>query len=59
MQSLRGARVNARLRVEHVAKSMGVSKMTVYNWEKGLTQPKVEQFRKLASLYGLKMEEIK
>lgn len=40
------------------ASRIGVSVATIYNWETGKTEPKASQFRKLAEVYGVKMEEV-
>ena len=32
--------------------------MTVYNWERGYSEPRVSQFRRLARLLGVSMDEL-
>lgn len=56
--SLAAARVNAKLRQEDVAKSLGVSKLTIINWEKGKTTPSIANFEKLAEIYNIPMDYI-
>lgn len=43
---------------EYVARQMEVSRATVDNWEKGRTEPTITAARKLASLFGITMEEL-
>ncbi len=53
-----------RLREEHgwtqleVAYRLGVTPVTIYNWERGRTEPRVSQFRQLARLFGVSMDDI-
>lgn len=56
--SLAAARVNAGLTQEDVAKAMKVGKQTVVNWEKGNSEPKMSQSRKLSELYGIPIDNI-
>lgn len=57
--SLKGARVNAGLKVGQVAEKLGVTVDTIWNYEKGKTQPKLPALRVLAELYGCKVEDFK
>ncbi|MCM5570476.1 helix-turn-helix domain-containing protein [Burkholderiaceae bacterium FT117] len=41
-----------------LAKMMGVSTQTIYNWERGVTKPRPEQVEKLASLRGVGKREV-
>jgi transcriptional regulator with XRE-family HTH domain len=41
-----------------VAYKAGVTPATVSNWERGIYEPKVSQLRKLAKLFGVRMDEI-
>ena len=36
----------------------GVTPSTISNWERGVTEPKVSQLRKLAELFGVSMDVI-
>lgn len=54
--TLAAARVNAGLTQEDVAKAMHVSKNTIVAWEKGKTQPSIEQARKLSLLYKMTID---
>lgn len=38
---------------EYVARKIGVSHMTVFNWERGETEPNASQIRALADLFGV------
>lgn len=51
--SLAAARVNAGMTQDDVAKELHVGKQTVVNWEKGKTEPKTSQARRLSELYGM------
>ncbi len=41
-----------------LAIKLGVTPVTVYNWERGKTEPKVGQFRSLARVFGVSMDDI-
>lgn len=56
--SLAAARVNAGLTQEDVAKAMNVGKQTVVNWEKGKSEPRMSQSRKLSKLYNIPLDYI-
>ena len=56
--SLAAARVNAGMTQEEVAKKMGISKNTVVNWEKGISEPTITQGLKLSELYGIPLDNI-
>lgn len=56
--SLAAARVNAEMTQKQVAESLDVDRSTVRRWEKGEKVPDVAQSMKLASLYGLTLDNI-
>lgn len=56
--SLAAARVNANLTQEEVAKEMHISKQTIVNWERGISEPKMSQSRKLSELYKMPLDYI-
>lgn len=56
--SLAAARVNAEMTQEAVAKELKVSKNTLVNWEKGLSEPTITQGRKLSQLYKIPLDNI-
>lgn len=41
-----------------LANRLSVTPSTVYNWERGTYEPRVSQFRALALLFGVPMDEI-
>ncbi len=41
-----------------LAYRLGVTPVTIYNWERGRTEPRVSQFRQLARLFGVRMDAI-
>ncbi len=57
--SLRGARVNANKTVKEVAKILKVTTQTVYNWEQGITEPKMKHSKQLAELYNISLDDFK
>ena len=57
--TLRGARVNAKKTVKEIAEKLGVTTQTVYNWEQGITQPKMQHTQQLAELYNIKVDDFK
>ena len=56
--SLAAARVNAGMTQEDVAREMHVSKNTIVNWEKGTSEPSINQGKELASLYSIPLDYI-
>ena len=56
--SLAAARVNANLTQEEAAKALKVGKQTIVSWEKGKTEPRVEQARQMSALYGIPLDNI-
>lgn len=56
--SLEAARVNAGLTQKELAKMLGVSNVTIVNWEKGNSEPSVSQLRKISELSGIPMDFI-
>lgn len=56
--SLAAARVNAGMTQDSVAKAMHVSKQTVVNWEKGISEPKTSQAMELSALYEMPLDYI-
>lgn len=56
--TLPAARKNANLTQKALAKLCGVSETTVYNWEKGKTEPTVSQAKKVGAAVGLHYDDI-
>ena len=52
-QNYRRAREAAGVKVEQVAVYLGVSPTTVYNWERGNTNPDADKVKAMAELYGV------
>lgn len=55
---LEAVRVNAQMNQKEWAESLGVSKATVINWEKGDTEPSLSQLRKMSEMSGIPMDFI-
>lgn len=56
--SLSEARVQAGYLQAYVANRMGVSIVTLWNWERGKTMPDVDKAQQLARLYGVATDDI-
>lgn len=56
--SLEAVRVNAGMTQKEWAKELGVSNVTVVNWEKGITEPSLSILRKMSKLSGIPMDFI-
>lgn len=54
----KAARVNAGLTQEQAAKALKIAKGTLASYEKGKTKPTIDMGKKIANLYGLKVDEI-
>ena len=56
--TLKGARVNAGYTQSYVAKHFNISKNTLVNYEKYRTIPDIEMAKKMASLYGISVNDL-
>lgn len=56
--SLAAARVNARLTQKEAAKRLKISKQTLVNWERGISEPKASQSYALSILYNIPLDNI-
>lgn len=56
--SLEAVRVNAGMTQKEWAKNLGVSNVTVVNWEKGNTEPSLSVLRRMSELSGIPMDFI-
>lgn len=50
---LRAARLSKNMQQKEVANFMGVRGSTISNWENGRSQPDIDEFIKLCSIYGV------
>jgi DNA-binding XRE family transcriptional regulator len=55
---LKAARVNAGLTQAEAAKMLEISKGTLANYEMYRTKPDIETSKKIASLYGMTVDDI-
>lgn len=58
MKTIREYRESAKLTQLDVARIVGVTPVTVYNWERGRHEPTARQLRALAHAFGVSMDEI-
>lgn len=56
--TLKAARINKNLTQEEVAKKVGKSKNTIQNYENGKSIPNIETGKKLATLFGLTVDDL-
>ena len=56
--SMAAARVNAKMTQDEASKALHVTKQTLVNWEKGVTNPKVDQAERMSELYGIPYQNI-
>lgn len=56
--SLEAARVNAGLTQTEAAAAIGVSQVTISNWETGKTSPKMSIVPTIADLYKVPMHDL-
>jgi len=57
--TLKAARVNAGLTQIQVAKRVGTTKNTISNYERYITIPDMEMAKKLATVYGCTVNDLK
>lgn len=58
LQTIRDLREERGWTQLRLANELGVTPVTIYNWERGRYEPKVSQFRALAKAFGVSMDEI-
>lgn len=58
MKTIRDLRRSAGMTQLELAVRLGVTPVTVYNWERGKYEPKASQLRALARVFGVSMDEI-
>lgn len=56
--SLAAARVNANMTQKEAAERIGVTPQTIFNWEKGCSEPSIQQAIKLSEVYGIPIDQI-
>lgn len=54
--TLEAARVNAGLTQQMLAEKLNVTKNTIANWEKGISEPSATQFRAISEISGIPMD---
>ena len=55
---LRDLRVRAGVSVNRVAAELGVTRIAVYQWERGESVPSVKRLGQIARIYGCTVDEI-
>lgn len=55
--TLKKARILAELKQAEVANALGVSEVTLSNWENGITFPTIDKVIKMSKLYNLPLED--
>ena len=58
MFTMKAARINVGLSIAEVAKALGISEATLYNYEQGKTSPTIALALAMAKLYGRSIGEI-
>jgi len=56
--TLRKARFLAGYKIKEIAEMLGVTRVTVYNWEEGHTEPSFKILKQLARLYSIDLNEL-
>jgi DNA-binding XRE family transcriptional regulator len=56
--TLKAARVNVNMTQEEVAEKVGKKRNTIRNYESGKSCPDIETGKKLASLYGVSVDDL-
>lgn len=56
--TLRAARVNAGMTQAEAAKSAGVDKATIVNWERGKTSPRIDDIKNLCKIYKIDLNNL-
>lgn len=58
MKTIRKLREEAGMTQLGLANAVGVTPITVYNWERGRYEPKASQLRSLARVFHVSMDDI-
>lgn len=58
LKKIRNLREEAGMTQLQLAVAIGVTPVTVYNWERGQHEPKASQVRALANVFGVSMDDI-
>lgn len=58
MKTIRRLREEAGMTQLQLANAVGVTPVTVYNWERGRYEPKASQLRSLSRVLGVSMDDI-
>ena len=56
--SLKAARVNAGLSQKEAAEKLGISNVTLSNWENGVSFPDAQQIIKICEVYGVSYDNL-
>lgn len=56
--TLKAARVNAGYTQKEAAEKLGVSNVTLCNWEKGVSYPDIQQVQAICELYGVSYDNL-
>lgn len=56
--SIKAARINANMTQTEAASAIGVSNVTISNWENGRTLPDIKTARKIAEVYGVPLDNL-
>lgn len=56
--TLMACRANVKMSQSELAAALNVSPGTVYNWEKGNTEPTLTQLRKISEITGVPIDNI-
>lgn len=56
--TLKAARVNAGYTQKEAAELLGVSNVTLCNWENGVSFPDAQQIQKICELYGVSYDNL-
>ena len=58
MNRLRALRISAGLKQKDVADRLGISQVSVWQWESGVTLPRADKLPAIAELYGCTIDEL-
>lgn len=56
--TLKACRVNAGYTQKEASEKLGITSATLGNWERGKTFPKIDQVERIATLYGVNVNDL-
>lgn len=57
-QNLKAMRTQAGIKIKHVSDETEINRETIYDYEKGRTEPTIKNLVKLATFFGVSLDQL-